>query len=657
MAEAAGSIELVDKAGKRTNRTLRQTRPASVMATSGFKMINKAARVGALAVIATGAAALHMATDFDQAMTLVRTQAGAPAAEVAKLRGEVLKLSDSVPQGPLELAKGLYHVESIGLRGSKAMTALKVAAEGAMVGQANLESTTTALGSAWLSGIKGAGSLRHTMALLNATVGAGNMRMDDLVTALGTGILPSAKLAGLSITDVMGALAILSDEGYQSSSAMAQLATAFHFLYAPTMKATNALQDIGLGQLDLARTMRTKGLVAALTLLRNHLNMFSRDKNKQAQILSAIIPGGRGRTLLVLMNQLTRYQQKINQITHTTGNFNKAVDQQRKTVHNQLEQAWSRLQHQLILVGHALQPVLLTALHAAVAVLGFLAQHATATAIAVGILVAAIAGFYILKTALVLWDKWSTALRIVKDLCVGTRIQLLALWAVEKLFGSSAADAAAAGVQTLGAKISGLTGRIIGMLKYAGPVAAFLGGLGVFNPDAAGLTPQREGSMLKQARQHARGYKAHLNTLATAMGLTKNVSESDAAGVIRAAVANTGGPSTWTKQARTWMRQWFKSHGERGIPGLAMGGVVRLPGAVLVGEQGPELLNLDAGARVDPLPQTRMPRTPTLGKGDVEALGDFDTNDFFRQEFHLYIDGREVAVTVRKKAGDDKARR
>ena len=36
---------------------------------------------------------------------------------------------------------------------------------------------------------------------------------------------------------------------------------------------------------------------------------------------------------------------------------------------------------------------------------------------------------------------------------------------------------------------------------------------------------------------------------------------------------------------------------------LADGGVIRRPGTVLVGERGPELLNLGRGASVDPLPK------------------------------------------------------
>ena len=111
------------------------------------------------------------------------------------------------------------------------------------------------------------------MGTLNATVGAGNIRMQDLVTALGTGLLPTAKTVHLSLQDVMGAMAIFTDEGYRASSASAQLATALHYLSDPTDKAAGALKSIGINQDQLALDMqKPRGLLEALTDLKKHLD-------------------------------------------------------------------------------------------------------------------------------------------------------------------------------------------------------------------------------------------------------------------------------------------------------------------------------------------------------------------------------------------------
>jgi hypothetical protein len=87
-----------------------------------------------LPLVGLGVYAMKGAMDFQQAMTLVQTQAGASATEVADLSKQVMQLATTSQQGPTELAKWLYHLISLGLNASDAMAALKVSSEGAAVG-------------------------------------------------------------------------------------------------------------------------------------------------------------------------------------------------------------------------------------------------------------------------------------------------------------------------------------------------------------------------------------------------------------------------------------------------------------------------------------------------------------------------------------------
>jgi len=119
--------------------------------------------------------------------------------------------------GPNELATGLYHVESAGLRGAKALEVLRAAAKGAQIGHADLESVTNALIAANRSGIRGVGDMSAAMGQLNAIVGTGNMRMEDLSQSLSSGVLSSARGFGLSLRDVGSALATLTDAGVPPS--------------------------------------------------------------------------------------------------------------------------------------------------------------------------------------------------------------------------------------------------------------------------------------------------------------------------------------------------------------------------------------------------------------------------------------------------------
>ena len=223
------------------------------------------------------------------------------------------------------------------------------------MGQAELEATASALGSAWLVGIKGGGSFYHVMSTLNATVGSGRMTMEELVHALGSGIIPVAHLAGLSIQDIGAALATLSDSGFSASSAAAQLGTALHFLYAPTTKAKKALESIGLTQSELIKQMSgPNGLHGALALLKGHLSTAG-DHAEQLEKMGEIFPGGRGKVLLTLMDLLDRLEMKKKQIIATGGNFKDSVQKTMEQPAVKIQKAWSAFQAELIRVGQTME--------------------------------------------------------------------------------------------------------------------------------------------------------------------------------------------------------------------------------------------------------------------------------------------------------------
>src|SRR5438046_3160334 len=81
----------------------------------------------------------------------------------------------------------------------------------------------TLIAGAWRSGIKGAQTFGQTASTVNAIIGAGNMRMEDFVAAIGTGILPSAKTFGVSLQSVGAGLALMTDEGVPAVDAATRL--------------------------------------------------------------------------------------------------------------------------------------------------------------------------------------------------------------------------------------------------------------------------------------------------------------------------------------------------------------------------------------------------------------------------------------------------
>ena len=105
----------------------------------------------AAAGVAIGVESVKAAAKFQQSMELIRTQAGASQREVDKMSKAVLALAGPTATAPQTLTEGLYHLESAGFRGAKALAALKTAAEGAKIGGANLEDVTNALNATLVS--------------------------------------------------------------------------------------------------------------------------------------------------------------------------------------------------------------------------------------------------------------------------------------------------------------------------------------------------------------------------------------------------------------------------------------------------------------------------------------------------------------------------
>lgn len=342
--------------------------------------VGKIAKVGAVGLVALGLTAVKMSNTFQTEMLKIRTEGGATAKEFNNMRAGVLNLAktgQSFGQGPTSLAQGLYHLESMGIRGSRALLGLKLASEEAAISGASLEDTTTSLGGALFIAAKGTNGLKGTMGALNAIAGSGNMRFQELNEALGTGLLGSAKTAGVSLQEIGAALAVLTDSGYKASSAGAQLGTALHYLYSPTKKAEGALESIHLSGNKLAADLhKPQGILAALADLRTHMAGMS--QIQQADILNSILPGGRGRVLLNLYQLQGRLQPKYNQIVGTQNTFPQHGVEQLQNPATKLAIAWAKVQAEMVQLGDSLKKYVMPTVLAFVATLAKLVVGLTA---------------------------------------------------------------------------------------------------------------------------------------------------------------------------------------------------------------------------------------------------------------------------------------
>lgn len=321
----------------------------------------------ALGVAVAGAAyeSVKLASNFDQAMELIHTQAGAAQSEVDRLKDEVLKLAPATGIGPEKLAEGLYHIESTGFRGKEALDILAASARLAAMGMADLDTVTFAMSGVMSVGMKDVMNAADATNYLNTIVGMGDMKMEKLAAAIGTGILPSMKSAGLGMMDFGAALATITDNSVGADEAATRLRMTVSLMAAPSHKAAGALESIGISSTQLADDMRKpNGLLVAVMDLKHHLEASGKTASEQNAVISDAFGGGRtSSAILTLLEESDRLKSKYDQLGDAGGRAKKADEAwaaQQKQFSQQMKEFRASAEALGVKVGEWLIPKLQT---------------------------------------------------------------------------------------------------------------------------------------------------------------------------------------------------------------------------------------------------------------------------------------------------------
>jgi TP901 family phage tail tape measure protein len=354
------------------NLTSPAFKAAESSALSFGKVVSKIGTASVAAIAGIAYESIKMATTFDSSMTMLQTQAGVSGNQIGWLSDKVLSLAGKVGFDPNSLADALFHIESsfasVGITGPKAMALLETAANGAAVGHANLVDVTNALDAAIASGISGVQDYNQAMGILNATVGSGDMKMQDLADAFGTGMLATVKGFGLSIKDVGAALAVFGDNNIRGAKAGTDLRMAVQALAAPVAKGQELFVKFGMKQGQLADDMRKGGLLTALQDLQDHFDKAGIGADQQGQIITDAFGKKAGVGIAILMGQLDRVKSKYPDLTKGANTFAGAVAKNNETAAQKFKDLNAGLDATLIRIGNKLLPDVIK-------LLNFVEQH------------------------------------------------------------------------------------------------------------------------------------------------------------------------------------------------------------------------------------------------------------------------------------------
>lgn len=243
--------------------------------TGGGKLSSMAGTMGKVGLGMALASGLMVksAGDFQSSTTHLVTDAGESASQLGKVQAGMLGISSATGTSSKDVVAGMYHIESsippmadASKRASLALGEMTTAAQGAKVGGADLGTVSVALaGSLNAYSVKGYSATQMMNGLI-ATTGAGDVKMQDLASSL-SNITGVAASAGLDFSQVGGAIATMTSQGWTAQRATQDLASAVSSLGNPQKVAATEMAQLGLSANDVANNLGKRGLTGTMDVL------------------------------------------------------------------------------------------------------------------------------------------------------------------------------------------------------------------------------------------------------------------------------------------------------------------------------------------------------------------------------------------------------
>lgn len=281
------------------------------------------------AVTAVGVATVKMAADFEKSMRNVNSIARLSEKEFAKMSGEVLDLSKTLPQSAKTLADGLYDISSSGFAGADGLKVLEAAAKAASAGITTTETSAkgiTAVLNAYGLEAEDAAAVSDTMF---KTVDKGVISFEELSSTIGD-VVGTANLADINFNELSGALAYLTTKGIGAAEATTSLNRLILSIIKPSEELAVVLQEAGFQSGEAA--IKQLGLVGVLELMEKASGGSLTKLQELSPEMRALKASG-----ALLGNGIEDLNAYMNEFKDTTGATQKALDEQSKSLDFQLQ--------------------------------------------------------------------------------------------------------------------------------------------------------------------------------------------------------------------------------------------------------------------------------------------------------------------------------
>lgn len=239
---------------------------AGEAAAGGIGAMAKTAGIVAVGMGVAGAVMVKAAGNFQDSTTHLVTDAGESAKNLGMVQAGILQVSTATGQSATDITNAMYHIESGGYHGAAGLNLLKVAAEGARVGGADLDTVSKTLVGTMNAYGMSSSQAASFMNQLITTVGQGDMKMQDLASSLSS-VAPLAASLHVSFAQVGGAIATMTAQGMSANRASQDLANTLRSLSNPNNVAIAEMNQLGINAQDVSQNLGKKGLTGTISEL------------------------------------------------------------------------------------------------------------------------------------------------------------------------------------------------------------------------------------------------------------------------------------------------------------------------------------------------------------------------------------------------------
>lgn len=324
MAAASKSTNQLSTAAVGASKsTKKMDAPMAGAGKSALKM--GAGLVGVTSAVAGIRAAGQTIIDFDRNMRNVNSIAQLGEKEFRALSQQVNALAGPTAQAPEVLADGLYTLVSSGFKANDALTVLKASARAATAGLTTTDVASTAVAGALNAyGLKAKDAAKVSDTLFR-TVDRGVISFPQLAQGIGP-VLPIAAKLGVNLKQVGAMTATLTKAGIPAAEAFTYQKGAMVALIKPTEDLQKQFKKLGVGS--------GKELIKKTGSLQGALDVLSDSVGGNETAMAKLFPEVRGMTaaLGVTSSKSKDAAKDLDALRNSSGATEKALKEQSKSI-------------------------------------------------------------------------------------------------------------------------------------------------------------------------------------------------------------------------------------------------------------------------------------------------------------------------------------